>query len=76
MTKELEKELKQLEQRQKEIKEQLKSTKKRTTIYITEEDLKDLKQEALDKDTSVTDILEKLITNHLKSYKASKNKSK
>lgn len=74
MSKELETELKALDKRRKEIQEQLRSKKKRTTIYISEEDLKELKQEALDKDSSVTEILEKLISNHLKSYKASKNK--
>lgn len=74
MTKELERKQAELEKELKKVKEQLKSKKKRTTIYISEEDLKDLKQEALDKDTSVTEILEKLISNHLKSYKANKNK--
>lgn len=74
MSKELETELKALDKRRKEIQEQLRSKKKRTTIYISEEDLKELKQEALDKDSSVTEILEKLISNHLKSYKANKNK--
>lgn len=74
MTKELERKQAELEKELKKVKEQLKSKKKRTTIYISEEDLKDLKQEALDKDTSVTEILEKLISNHLKSYKANKSK--
>lgn len=74
MTKELEQKQKQLEKELKQIKEKLKATKTRTTIYIDPQDLKELKQEALDKDTSVTEILEKLITNHLRSYRASKNK--
>lgn len=77
MSEDLEKIIKQKEEELKDLKEQVKREKKqRTTIYVDKNEWEALKIEAFEKKTSLTEILEAIIKNHNKKYKASKNKQK
>lgn len=75
MSEDLEKMIKQKEKELKELKEK-REKKQRTTIYVDKNEWEALKIEAFEKKISITEILETLIKNHNKNYKASKNKQK